>query len=305
MRALLLWLLRFKLLTVAALAPLSLAAVLAGLLVRPYVAGVPAEIPLHDIEVGTAVQLEVIFEGYGYTWPPQGPLPRLAIDRFPLDIGSLEVARKKALFFRGLLPLVEAENARIRAQRRFIEERFALGPLRPGTRNWNQVEKLAELYRVAGDLNDPVVREILLRRVDEVPAALVLAQAANESAWGTSRFAREANNLFGLWTYKKDLGMVPAQRMEGAKHYVRVFPDLRSSVRVYLFNLNIGHAYVELRHMRVAMRAAGEPLDGARLADGLLRYSERGEEYIAEIRTMIGINDLAQLGTPALVPLEP
>jgi Bax protein len=215
------------------------------------------------------------------------------------------VTRKKALFFRGLLPLVEAENAHIRAQRRYIEERFALGPLRPGTRNWNQVEKLAELYRVPGDLNDPVVREILLRRVDEVPAALVLAQAANESAWGTSRFAREANNLFGLWTYKKDLGMVPAQRMEGARHYVRVFPDLRSSVRVYLFNLNIGHAYVDMRRARAALRLAGAAFDAEHLAAGLLRYSERGAEYVAEIQRMIRSNGLGQLGPLQLAPEEP
>lgn len=302
MQSLLQLALRFKLLLLAAAGPLFLAVVLTGLLVRPYVAGVPAEIPLQALEVATAAQLETVFDGYGYAWPPQGPLPRLAIDRFPSDIGTLEVARKKALFFRGLLPLVEAENARIRAQRRFMEERFALGPLRRGTRNWNQVEKLADLYRVAGDLNDPVVREILLRRVDEVPAALVLAQAANESAWGTSRFAREANNLFGLWTYKKDLGMVPAQRVEGARHYVRVFPDLRSSVRVYLFNLNIGHAYVDMRRARAAMRDMGAEPDAERLAEGLLRYSERGAEYVAEIRAMINSNGLGQLGPLALLP---
>jgi Bax protein len=305
MRSPLPWLLRFKLLALAASAPLLLAAALAWLLVRPYVAGVPAEIPLHAIEVGTAAQLEAILDGYGYTWPPAGPLPRLAIDRFPPDIGRLEVVRKKALFFRGLLPMVAAENARIRAQRRFLEERFALGPLRPGTRNWNQVGHLAELYRVAGDLNDPVVREVLLRRVDEVPAALVLAQAANESAWGTSRFSREANNLFGLWTYRQDLGMVPAQRVEGATHYVRVFPDLRSSVRVYLFNLNIGHAYRDLRRMRADLRATGAVLEAGPLCDGLLRYSERGAEYVAEIRAMIGGNGLEQLGVPELAPEKP
>ncbi|WP_127478037.1 glucosaminidase domain-containing protein [Sulfurivermis fontis] len=299
------WLVRFKLLLLAAAAPLLLAAILYWFLVRPYVAGVPAPIPLPELEVASAEHMETLFAGYNYHWPPQGPLPRIAIVRFPDDIGRVEVTRKKALFFRGLLPLVEAENAHIRAQRRYIEERFALGPLRPGTRNWNQVEKLAELYRVPGDLNDPVVREILLRRVDEVPAALVLAQAANESAWGTSRFAREANNLFGLWTYKKDLGMVPAQRMEGARHYVRVFPDLRSSVRVYLFNLNIGHAYVDMRRARAALRLAGAAFDAEHLAAGLLRYSERGAEYVAEIQRMIRSNGLGQLGPLQLAPEEP
>lgn len=291
---------RLALFSLAAVAPLLLAALLALALVRPYVGDRPAEFPLQPVAVANGAQLEAVFDGYGYAWPPAGPVPPLAVDRFPPDIAALPMARKKALFFRALLPLVEAENARIRDQRRYVEARFASGPLRPGTRNWNRVARLAEQYRVRGDLNDAGVREILLKRMDEVPAALALAQAANESGWGTSRFAREANNLFGLWTYDRTQGLAPLQRKQGTRHYVRRFADLRSSVRIYLRTLNVGSAYGGVRRARAEMRAVGEALDPLRLAGGLRRYSERGPAYVREIRRMIRLNGLEQLGAPGL-----
>lgn len=297
-------LLDFKLLLAAAGAPLILAALLVWTLVRPYTAGWRVTIPLLPLHVASAQQLEAAFDRYGYNWPPQGSVPPLVIQRFPEDMMSLDAGHKKSLFFRALLPMVEAENKRIRVQRRFLEQQFSKRRLLPGTRRWSQVERLAEMYRVEGDLNAAKVRSTLLRRVDEVPPALVLAQAANESAWGNSRFAREANNLFGQWTYREDLGIVPAQRDEGARHFVRVFPDLRSSVRAYLHNINISFAYVDLRRMRARMRAAGQPLDPYRLSSGLLRYSQRGPEYVDEIRTMISVNGLDNLGSLVLASLD-
>ncbi|HKJ91279.1 MAG TPA: glucosaminidase domain-containing protein, partial [Oceanipulchritudo sp.] len=47
----------------------------------------------------------------------------------------------------------------------------------------------------------PAILDDLRRRVDVIPPSLALAQAALESGWGTSRFAREGNNLFGIWCY--------------------------------------------------------------------------------------------------------
>lgn len=297
-------LLDFKLLLLAALAPLAFAALLAWTLARPYTAGWHLAVALQPVHADSAQQLEQLFDRYDYHWPPQGSVPPLLVEHFPADMASMDPGRKKSLFFRALLPMVAAENERIRAQRRFLKEQFSHGPMTRGSRSWGQVERLAEMYRVAGDLNNAAVREILLRRVDEVPPALVLAQAANESAWGNSRFARQANNLFGQWTYKQDLGIVPAQRDEGAKHYVRVFPDLRSSVRAYLHNINISFAYLDLRRMRARMRAAGVQLDPYRLSGGLLRYSQRGVQYVDDIRTMISVNGLDNLGSLVLAPQE-
>lgn len=282
--------------------PLGLALLLSRLAApphTPFAADARELIPLPD---NSPASLLRAFESFDYAWPPAGSVPPLAVETLPPGLESLPVDDKKSLFFRALLPLVLAENARILERRAFLETVFAGGRLDPDSQAGRLVRRIAERYQVSGDINDPAVRELLLRRVDIVPPALVLAQAANESGWGSSRFAREANNLFGIWTWNPAAGLVPESRPEGAEYYVRVYPDVRSSIRGYLHNINVGHAYRELRQLRAEMRAAGIPLDPLVLAGGLDRYSTRGEDYVAEIRSMISGNELERLRGVKLAP---
>lgn len=239
--------------------------------------------------------LEALFADRGFQWPPEGTVPRIAVQRLPAGLAEAPIPEKKALFFRALLPLVLAENRQIERQRRVLQEAFAGGPAAVGRAGWGRAEAIAGRYGVDGDLRDPAVQRRLLLRVDRVPVALALAQAANESAWGASRFTREANSLFGQWTYREGAGVVPRRRREGAEHMVRAFPGLRASVRAYLHNLNTGHAYTAFRGMRARLRAAGQPLDPLVLAGGLVRYSERGWGYVKELRSMIRGNRLNRL----------
>ena len=135
----------------------------------------------------------------------------------------------------------------------------------------------------------------LLVRVDIIPVSLALAQAANESAWGTSRFAREGNNIFGQWCFDEGCGLVPGQRADDASHEVRSFSSVEASVRAYFRNLNTNPTYEYLRELRAQMRMKGKPLDSRALAQGLLRYSERGHVYISELYDIIRVNDLLAL----------
>ncbi|WP_193222156.1 glucosaminidase domain-containing protein [Alkalilimnicola sp. S0819] len=264
--------------------------------------GEPGEGELRPLRVSHARELGEHYAALDYQWPPAGAVPRLALERLPRGLGAQPVALKKSLFFRALLPLALAENERLAQQRRWL---VALkrrgGPL--DEQEATRLRRLASRYGVGGTGEGrPPSLDALLRRVDQVPVALVLAQAANESGWGTSRFAREANNLFGEWTWDQSQGLVPRQRAAGKTHLVRVFPDLRASVRGYMHNLNSGGAYRELRALRAQMRARGEEPDALVLARGLLRYSERGEAYVAEIQAMIRGNRLHRLGSLALAP---
>lgn len=250
----------------------------------------------------TVARIQNLFNEQDYSWPPVESVPRIIIDAFPEGMNSLTVSEKKAMFFRVLLPIVMSENARIKDQRSFLMKTFSdPASVAPGSETVQRLERLMKGYKVEGDWKDVAVQEKLLRRVDTIPAGLVLAQAANESAWGSSRFTREANNIFGQWTYDKDNGLKPANRDDGAKHFIRVFDDLSASVRAYLRNLNMGHAYGELRRLRAAMREDGKALDALVLAGGLLRYSQRGEAYVEEIRAMIRSNKLNRLGKTPLV----
>ena len=162
-----------------------------------------------------------------------------------------------------------------------------------------QVRELTETYEVEDfDADDPADWDLLIRRIDIVPPSLALAQAANESAWGTSRFAREGNNFYGHWCYVEGCGIVPAQREAGARHEVADFASPEESVERYIHNLNHHPAYRELRASRAELRAENEPVNGLELVDELTGYSERGDEYIEELRAMIRFNELLRFDAP-------
>jgi len=255
---------------------------------------------LKPVHVDSVAELEHLFSELAYDWPlTAGPVvPRLLLKSLPPELNNgLSVERKKAIFLRVLLPVVLAENQHIRQQRSWLQALLAEGLPSEGSPVWQQLQQLAKAYRVKGDLQRPEKQQQLLRRVDEVPVALVLAQAANESGWGTSRFVRQANNLFGHWTFRPEKGLVPLQRDDGKKHRVRIFSSLRSSVRTYLFNLNTGRAYRRLRKLRAILRDNKQLLDGEHLAAGLIHYSERGEDYVEEIRGLIRSNHLSHFET--------
>lgn len=130
----------------------------------------------------------------------------------------------------------------------------------------------------------------LLTHVDVIPPALILVQAANESAWGTSRFAREGLNFFGLWCYDKGCGMVPNARNANATHEVKIFSSVENAVEGYINNINRHKAYQQLRKIRADLRISQQTISAEALADGLLAYSERGQAYVTDIKIMLRQN---------------
>jgi Bax protein len=207
------------------------------------------------------------------------------------DMGAYaQGAERKAAFFDFMRPIVETQNEAILAERDALLEIAAdLGSDgQPSFMQRRKLESMAQDYRVEWDEDDiPGVIKTLKRRVDEVPIALVLVQAAKESGWGTSRFAREANNLFGEWCYREGCGVVPKRRAAGAKHEVRLFNSVDDAVAAYLRNINTGNAYQQLRAIRAEARRANREPVATSLANGLILYSQRREAYVNEVKTMI------------------
>lgn len=210
------------------------------------------------------------------------------------DFDAIEdIPARKQAFFEYLAPIVRAENERVREQRRRLLEILdaAAAGDAPGWLDRRWLEKLSAEYEVEWNADRPLAgAETLSRRVDVVPVALALVQAATESGWGRSRFATEANNLFGHWCYEPGCGIVPARRNRDAAHEVAAFESVRESVARYLHNLNTHAAYLPLRMIRERLRAADRRLTAMALAEGLERYSERREAYVEEIKTVIRVN---------------
>lgn len=231
------------------------------------------------------------------------------VKNLPDFAGISHIPDRKRSFFGMLLPMAEWRNHQLRQIRQDVQGMLTTlnegGKLNAAQRR--ELERLRNHFRVSED-NYPDTEEALLvlqRRADIIPVEMVLAQAAAESGWGTSRFARRANNLFGQWCYRKGCGLVPNARVEGASHEVQKFATVNDAVATYFRNINTNRAYREVREIRTAQRARGEEPSGLAMVEGLVRYSSRGEAYIEELKELIRYNDLERVKEVWLAQAEP
>lgn len=239
--------------------------------------------------------LTAVFDRHEYALPRiaagEAAVPPIFVETLPQDWRSIDRAEtRKRMFVKTVLPLIVKANAAIRTDRKRLlelEDKADGDPanLSDGARYW--LNQLAQRYQL-----DSIDFAKLKQRVDVVPTSLALAQAANESGWGTSRFARQGNALFGQWTWDANQGIRPKELQAGKGDYaVRRFETLGASVAAYMHNLNTHSAYAPMRKKRASLRSNGQELSGSALAGGLQRYSQRGDAYIKEIRGMISYND--------------
>lgn len=198
----------------------------------------------------------------------------LTLPRDLADAGSIEA--RKARFIAAVLPVALYVRESVLAQRRTLEalaacERYGI-PLDSRARAW--LFAIAEFY----DERPDFVR--LLKRVDAVPTSLLLAQAAVESGWGTSRAAQEANALFGEYTYRR------------GRPLVRGFEHIVESTMSYMRNLNTHPAYEGFRTRRAALRALDWVPDGPSLVGEIINYSTRRQAYVRQVRAVLKSNRL-------------
>jgi len=202
-----------------------------------------------------------------------------SLSSFKPSFDSIEsTVVRKEVFFNYLLPVIHKKNAEIVALRIAISNNEL---------NDNQLNDLAKKYRV-----ETPSKEELLKVIDILPPSLVLAQAANESDWGRSRFAKDFNNYFGIWCFTKGCGVIPKDRDEDATHEVASFNSLEDCIDYYVLNINRSYAYEDLRLMRKNQRESLQPITGTLLAQGLGNYAFPGDEYIESIQTLINFNQL-------------
>jgi len=208
------------------------------------------------------------------------------------DFSAIQNAQqKKARFFNFMRPIALTENKKI------MDVHIWLSNLDVTAMSANDAKKfmgLADKYKIKTIDDKAMMKKMLLNCIDIVPVSLVLAQAANESSWGTSRFAKQGFNFFGQWCFTKGCGIVPSQRVTGMTHEVKKFSSVNQSVEGYIFNLNSNQSFEQFRTIRAEARAKHEKLTGYALVAGLIHYSERKQAYIDDIRAMIRQNKLGQ-----------
>jgi Bax protein len=263
--------------------------------------GKPDEVSLAPVKPGETANLISKLKYYGlWKLPATGKVPPFFIKTYPEDFHTIDdISVRKRVFLHTLLPhalFVRQEALQRREKLQTILNKiecslenldFTKGGEYESHCSWADflaedevhfIRNLCRRYRTTSV-------EGLLERVDAVPTSIILAQGALESSWGGSRFAREGNSIFGMWTWKTS-GIIPSRRDEGKTHKVKAYESILDSVRAYHLTLNRFEPYDHFRQLRLQ---TDDPLI---LVDGLLPYSERGEDYVEEIKHIILSNEL-------------
>ena len=120
-----------------------------------------------------------------------------------------------------------------------------------------------------------------------VPIEMLVGQAVLESGWGQSRFAKEANNLFGIRVFKSTAPHLLPLGMEKWQGWgVRVFKTKCDSVKEYIRLLNEHPAYEDFRTLRAQMQATNQPLDSVKLIKTLKAFSTT-TDYASRVINMM------------------
>jgi len=219
------------------------------------------------------------------------------LTKLPKDLNALgDTKVKRDLFIKIILPLILDENKKITEDREKLFKMLNKSFNTAGERVW--LKRRFKQYKI--DNND---LSKLKMRMDIIPVSVAIAQAANESGWGTSRFALEGNALFGQWTWSKK-GISPKNKDPNASHKVLQFQILKASVRAYKNNLNTHNAYKEFREVRAQLRQEGKKVNGLELTKYLKNYASIGEKYVKILENIIEKNSLTDFDTADLLPTK-
>tara|TARA_Y100000590_G_scaffold325306_1_gene369045 strand:- start:922 stop:2115 length:1194 start_codon:yes stop_codon:yes gene_type:complete len=219
------------------------------------------------------------------------------LTKLPKDLKTLgDTSQKRELFIKIILPLILDENEKITQDRKKLFKILGKSFNTVGERVW--LKRRFKEYKIEDqDLSK------LKMRMDIVPVSIALAQAANESGWGTSRFALEGNALFGQWTWSKK-GILPKNQDPNKTHKILQFQILKASVRAYKNNLNTHNAYQEFREARARLREQGGKINGLELTKYLKNYASIGVKYVEILDSIIQKNSLTDFDEANLLPTK-
>ena len=238
-----------------------------------------------------------LFEDLGYDLKgirAGGKVKPIYLTKLPKDIKTLgNTKQKRELFIQIILPLILDENLKITEDRKKLFKILSKNFNTVGERVW--LKRRFNEYKI-----DDADLAKLKMRMDIVPVSIAIAQAANESGWGTSRFALEGNALFGQWTWSKK-GISPKNKDPNQSHKVLQFQVLKASVKAYKNNLNTHNAYKNFREARAKLRQENKEIIGTELTKYLKRYASIGEKYVVILDDIIRKNSLTDFDTADLL----
>ncbi len=202
------------------------------------------------------------------------------------NLAELDVNEKKEKFVQLMLPTILIVKEEILEKKRKTEKIYA--KLKSGKKlkkSENEfLERLLSEYKV----EDESIEELLVK-LSPPPPAIVLGQAIIESGWGTSRFFKEANNVFGIWSFDETEPRVPSKfgYRNGYKVYLKKYNSLKECLEDYFYKIAVLSYYKKFREY------AYKTENYVELTKHLENYSELKQEYVVRLNKIISENNLA------------
>ena len=261
----------------------------------------PEFVPEHDntVSLNAETTLNLFAElGYDLQGVRAGQKVKpIYLTKLPKDLKTLgDTKTKRELFIKIVLPLILDANKQITEDRKKLFKILGKNFNTVGERVW--LNRRFKEYKI----EDHDLAKLKMR-MDTIPVSMALAQAANESGWGTSRFALEGNALFGQWTWSKK-GISPKNKDKNKSHKILQFQILKASVTAYKNNLNTHNAYKEFREVRAKLRQENKKIIGLDLTKHIKNYAAIGEKYVAIIEDIIERNSLTDFDNADLLPTK-
>ena len=188
------------------------------------------------------------------------------------ELPAMTVQEKKARFSALVVPAVNTVYSDLMIQYQEISTILAAGESN------NEIDKLRVEYKATTNSE-------LLMALKPHPRSIAIAQAAMESSWATSRFFREANNIFGVWSFDEDEPRIAALQKRGDKTiWLKKYKSVEAAVYDYYRTLARSSAFAEFRRTKMITN------DPFLLVKKLDRYSEKGSLYGEELTAIIRFN---------------
>ncbi|QIW11091.1 glucosaminidase domain-containing protein [Francisella sp. LA112445] len=202
-----------------------------------------------------------------------------------------DFSERKASFINYMLSAINIANKEICLEKKQISslKKAFIKKQTLNKKNLHILNEYLKYYKIKTDTNIPTQLKLLELKANTVPTSFILAQAILESGWGTSRFAENYNNYFGLHCYYKNCGVKALE----ADVYLEVFDNASDSILGYYHRLNTGSNFKDFRVIRAKVERNELPTTA--LFDTLENYSEIGsQEYKQRLINIITVNNLTQ-----------
>jgi len=196
-----------------------------------------------------------------------------------ISLNKLQVSEKKKKFFHMLLPAILISKQKFKVLR--TRAKKIIESDNPSTEDLLFLDKMYKKFKTTNNKE-------LLSRMKTHPVSIVLAQAAIESAWGESRFFKQGNNIFGMWSYNKNEPRMRARKTRNGKViYLKKYKTLSDAIDDYFVTIGRG-AYKSFRKHRDITK------DPLQLVQYLVNYCELKKKYTKKLRRFIIKNRLTK-----------